>query len=65
MNQLTGHHTDSIIRSADRLRSQAKHVHPVLAQAYRRRASELEFETWLRRVVDPSIERRQVELAVA
>jgi len=38
-------------RRSRQLRRQASHVHPVIAEAYRRRASELELETWLRRVV--------------
>ncbi len=33
------------------LRRQAELVHPVVAQAFRRRASEVELETWLRDVV--------------
>jgi hypothetical protein len=46
--------TTSTIRSTTRarhLRRQAELVHPVVAQAFRRRASELELETWLRDVV--------------
>jgi hypothetical protein len=34
-----------------RLRHQASSVHPVLAQAYRRRAAELELAAWVRTVV--------------
>jgi hypothetical protein len=34
-----------------RLRRQADHVHPVVAQAFRRRACELELTAWVRDVV--------------
>lgn len=34
-----------------RLRRQAECIHPVLAQAYRRRAAEIELATWVRSVV--------------
>lgn len=34
-----------------RLRHRADTVHPLLAQAYRRRAAELELATWVRTVV--------------
>jgi hypothetical protein len=65
MTQLTGHHTDPFIRSARRLRRQADQMNPIVAQAFRRRASELELETWLRRLADPSVERSALELSVA
>ena len=65
MTQLTGHHTDSIVRSADRLRRQADRMHPVVAQAFRRRASELELETWLLRVTDPRVDRADLDLSAA
>lgn len=65
MSQLTGHHTDPFVRSAARLRRQADRMTPVVAQAFRRRASELEFESWLRRAVDPSVDRAALELSVA
>ena len=38
-------------RRSDRLRQEAAAVHPVLAQAYRRRAAEIELATWVRTVV--------------
>ncbi len=59
------HQTDRIARSADRLRRQADQMNPIVAQAFRRRASELEFEGWLRRVVDLSVDRSSLELIVA
>lgn len=37
-------------RRSTRLRDEAEQVHPVLAAAYRRRASELDLEAWARRV---------------
>jgi hypothetical protein len=39
------------------LRRQARQVHPVVAQAYRRRASEVELEAWLHQVVLPTARR--------
>lgn len=36
------------------LRRQAQHVHPLLATAYRRRASEVELQEWLTGVVAPT-----------
>lgn len=65
MSSITGHHSHPVIRSASRLRRQADQVNPVVAQAFRRRASELEFEAWLRRVVDPKVDRKSLELSVA
>jgi hypothetical protein len=65
MPQLTGHHTDPFVHSARRLRRQADQMHPIVAQAFRRRASELEFETWLRRLADPNVDRATLELRVA
>ena len=38
-------------RRSRRLRDQADAVHPVLAQAYRRRAAEIELAAWVRSVV--------------
>lgn len=35
------------------LRRQAQRVHPVVAQAFRRRASEVEFAAWLHHVTSP------------
>ncbi len=65
MSIITGHHNDHLNRSASRLRRQADQMNPIVAQAFRRRASELEFESWLRRIVDPSIDRSSLELDVA
>ena len=41
-------------RRSDRLRREAAAVHPVLAQAYRRRAAEIELAAWVRTVVTSS-----------
>ncbi len=38
-------------RRSTRLRQEADAVHPVLAQAYRRRAAEIELTSWVRAVV--------------
>ncbi len=65
MSSITGHHSDHLIRSASRLRRQADQMHPIVAQTFRRRANELEFEAWLRRIVDPNVERSSLELSVA
>jgi hypothetical protein len=46
--------TDISTARIRRLHRQAEHVHPVVAQAYRRRACELELETWARRQRRPS-----------
>jgi len=35
------------------LRRQAQHVHPIVAQAFRRRASEVELVAWLHQVTSP------------
>ena len=59
------HHSDEAVRSASRLRRQAEQMNPIVAQAFRRRASELEFEAWLRRIVDPSVDPSSPELSVA
>lgn len=40
--------TDSLLARARALNTQARHVNPVLAEAYRRRAAELRLEAWLR-----------------
>jgi hypothetical protein len=57
----TSRHTSN--RRNQQLRRQAESVHPVLAQAYRRRAAEIELATWVRSVVtyEGSVE----ELALA
>lgn len=65
MSTIAGHHPDHVIRSASRLRRQADRMNPIVAQAFRRRASELELEAWLRRVVDPSVDRSSLDLSVA
>jgi hypothetical protein len=65
MSNITGQHSDHLIRSASRLRRQADQMNPIVAQAFRRRASEFEFEAWLRRVADPNVDRSSLELSVA
>lgn len=65
MSNNTGHHSDHVINAASRLRRQADQMNLIVAQAFRRRASELEFEAWLRRVVDPNVDRSSLELSVA
>jgi hypothetical protein len=40
--------SSSLVARARSLRTQAAHVNPVLADAYRRRASELQMEAWAR-----------------
>lgn len=65
MSNTTGHHADHLIRSADRLRRQAGRMSPIVGLAFCRRASELEFEAWLRRVIDPDVDRSSLELSVA
>ena len=65
MSSNTGHHPDHATRAASRLRRQADQMNMIVAQAFHRRASELEFEAWLRRVVDPNVDRSSVELSVA
>jgi hypothetical protein len=40
------HHTTGLARRAGSLRAQARGLGPFVAQAYRRRASELELEAW-------------------
>ena len=40
------HRTGALCRRADALRGQAGSLRPLVAQAYRRRASELELEAW-------------------
>lgn len=41
------YHPDRIARRTHSLRRQATHVHPVVADAFRRRACELELENWI------------------
>jgi hypothetical protein len=45
------------------LRRQAEQLHPVLAQAYRRRAAEIELTTWVRKVVTSSAPTEELALA--
>lgn len=40
----------SLLTRSRALRAQARHVHPVVAAAYRRRAAELQLEAWLHAV---------------
>ena len=42
--------TDPTSSRARRLRRQAQRVHPIAAQAFRRRACEVEFERWVRQI---------------
>lgn len=65
MSNITAHQPNHVIRSANRLRRQADQMNPIVAQAFRRRASELELEAWLRRIVDPNVDRSSLELNVA
>ncbi len=45
----------SLRRRASRLTEVARGEHPLIAQAYRRRATELELEAWVReQVVEPT-----------
>lgn len=48
--------TATLIRRARNLRAQARHVHPVLAASYRRRAAELSLEAWLRAIRSGPVE---------
>jgi hypothetical protein len=48
--------TASLQGRARRLRSQAGAVHPLLADAYRRRASELDVQAWLEAVWNPPMD---------
>lgn len=43
-------HTTGLARRARSLRDQSEDLRPLVAQAYRRRASELELEAWALRV---------------
>ncbi len=65
MSNITAHQPNHVIRSANRLRRQADQMNPIVAKAFRRRASELELEAWLRRIVDPNVDRSSLELNVA
>ena len=56
--EVVGGKLDVLRQRADSLRRTAGAVHPILAQAYSRRASELDFEVWLEQLragleVDP------------
>jgi hypothetical protein len=46
----------SLVGRARSLRTQAGRLDPVLAVAYRRRASELSFEAWLQAIRDAPVE---------
>jgi hypothetical protein len=46
----------SLLARARSLRTQAKHVNPVLAEAYLRRAAELSLEAWVRAVRSAPVE---------
>lgn len=48
--------TTHLQRRARRLRSQAASVHPLVSDAYRRRAAELDLEAWLEAVWNPPID---------
>jgi hypothetical protein len=57
----TNRHTSN--NRSRRLRHEAEHVHPVLAQAYRRRAAEIELVTWVRSVVTSTAPAEELALA--
>jgi hypothetical protein len=57
----TSRHTSS--NRSHHLRRQAEIVHPVLAQAYRRRAAEIELASWVRSVVTSNAPAEQLALA--
>jgi hypothetical protein len=44
---------------AHRLREQAASLHPLVAEAYRRRAAELDVQAWLEAVWNPPIDLRE------
>lgn len=46
--------TTQLQSRAGRLRSQAASLHPLVAEAYRRRAAELDLQAWLEAVWSPS-----------
>lgn len=46
--------TDFHTTRSRHLRRQAQQVHPLVAQAFRRRASEVELQAWLTGVVSPT-----------
>lgn len=53
--------TASLHGRAHRLRQQAASLPPVLAEAYRRRAAELELQAWLEAVWNPPLDLRVVD----
>jgi len=55
----------SLLARARSLRAQAKHVNPVLAEAYLRRAAELSLEAWVRAVRSAPVEIDEVVTAAA
>jgi hypothetical protein len=57
MSAATEHRTtDRLTGRARHLRAQAATTHPVLAEAYRRRAAELDLQAWLEAVWNPPAE---------
>ena len=48
--------TDRLHGRARRLRSQAATLHPLVAEAYRRRAAELDVQAWLEAVWSPPVD---------
>lgn len=56
MSTATADTTARLQGRARRLRSQAVSLHPLLAQAYRRRAAELDLQAWLEAVWNPPID---------
>jgi hypothetical protein len=53
--------TSSLQGRARRLRQQAASLTPLLAQAYRRRAAELDLQAWLEAVWNPAIDLRTID----
>jgi hypothetical protein len=53
MSNITAEHPDQLIHSASPLRRHADQVNPIVAPACRRRANELRFEAWRRRIGRP------------
>ena len=64
MSTITAHPFDPAVRSASRLRCQADQLDPIVAQAFRRRASEVEFESWLGPLVDLDVDPSSLELSI-
>jgi hypothetical protein len=55
----------SLLARARTLRSQARKVNPVLADAYLRRAAELSLEAWARAVRSTPVDAGSVDAAIA